>query len=87
MSLVTEILLVTAIAVSSTPETDVVPIAVSSATATSTAIAAPAAVATGSAAATFKAKLFWMMGPQAIGGFIGFMAFQSFMSNILGYAV
>ncbi|USP08349.1 hypothetical protein L1S45_14315 [Aeromonas dhakensis] len=44
-------------------------------------------IVTGSATATFKTKLFWMMGPQAIGGFIGFMAFQSFMSNILGYAV
>lgn len=52
MSLITEILLTTAIAVSDTPATEVVPIAVSSVTATSMAIAAPAAVATDTAAAT-----------------------------------
>ncbi|MGN5224530.1 hypothetical protein [Aeromonas veronii] len=44
-------------------------------------------ISTSGAVETFKAKIFWLMGPQAIGALIGFFAFQGFMNNILGYAV
>ena len=44
-------------------------------------------ISTSGAVETFKAKVFWLMGPQAIGALIGFFAFQGFMNNILGYAV
>ncbi len=32
----------------------------------------------------FKAKLFWRFGPQAIGWFCGFIAYQSVMRNVFG---
>ncbi|MBC8674477.1 hypothetical protein H2136_23420 [Aeromonas hydrophila] len=44
-------------------------------------------ISTSGAVETFKAKVFWLMGPQAIRALIGFFAFQGFMNNILGYAV
>ena len=34
---------------------------------------------------SFMKKIFWMVGPQCIGWIIGYMAFQGFMRNILGY--
>lgn len=34
---------------------------------------------------TFKQKIFWMVGPQSIGWFIGYMATTGFMKNALGY--
>ncbi|XAG82173.1 hypothetical protein MRN14_06160 [bacterium 19NY03SH02] len=40
---------------------------------------------TGAVDAFYK-RLFWSIGPQFIGGLIGFMATQGFMSNVLGYA-
>lgn len=46
----------------------------------------PDAYFTTGAVDTFKKKIFWMMGPQAIGWFIGFMATKGFMQNVLGYA-
>jgi hypothetical protein len=33
----------------------------------------------------FRAKVFWMIGPQVIGWIIGFMAFNGFMEHTLGY--
>ena len=33
----------------------------------------------------FRAKVFWMIGPQIIGWIIGFMAFNGFMEHTLGY--
>lgn len=35
---------------------------------------------------SFKKKVFWSIGPQAIGWFIGLMATNGFMKNVLGYA-
>lgn len=35
----------------------------------------------------FGQKLFWLVGPQAIGALGGFIAFQGFMKNVLGYMV
>jgi hypothetical protein len=32
----------------------------------------------------FKAKVFWRIGPQAIGWFCGFIAYQSVMRNVFG---
>ena len=46
----------------------------------------PDAYFTTGAVDSFKKKIFWMVGPQCIGGFIGFMATKGFMTNILGYA-
>ncbi len=34
---------------------------------------------------SFKKKIFWAIGPQAIGWFIGLMATRGFMNNILGF--
>ena len=34
---------------------------------------------------TFKKKIFWMVGPQFVGWFIGFMATSGFMKNVLGF--
>lgn len=33
----------------------------------------------------FRAKVFWLIGPQVIGWIIGFMAFNGFMEHTLGY--
>lgn len=46
----------------------------------------PDAYFTTGAVDSFKKKIFWMVGPQCIGGFIGFMATKGFMTNVLGYA-
>ena len=46
----------------------------------------PDAYFTSGAVDSFKKKIFWMIGPQCIGGFIGFMATKGFMTNVLGYA-
>lgn len=35
----------------------------------------------------FGQKLFWLVGPQAIGALGGFIAFQGFMKNVLGYLI
>jgi len=32
----------------------------------------------------FKAKVFWRIGPQAIGWFCGFVAYQNVMRNVFG---
>lgn len=34
---------------------------------------------------SFKKKVFWSIGPQAIGWFVGFIATNGFMTNVLGY--
>lgn len=34
---------------------------------------------------SFKKRIFWMVGPQTIGWFIGFIATKGFMTNVLGY--
>ncbi|MGE5621523.1 MAG: hypothetical protein ACM3VY_00710 [Candidatus Bathyarchaeota archaeon] len=35
----------------------------------------------------FRKRVFWKVGPQAIGWIIGFIAFQGMMRNVLGFAV
>jgi hypothetical protein len=45
----------------------------------------PDAYFTTGAIDTFKKKVFWMIGPQCIGWFIGLMASNGFMKNVLGY--
>jgi len=35
----------------------------------------------------FRKKVFWWIGPQAIGWFIGFLAYQGLMRNVLGYVI
>lgn len=45
----------------------------------------PDAYFTSGAVDSFKKKIFWMVGPQCIGGFIGFMATKGFMTNVLGF--
>ena len=39
------------------------------------------------AADTFKQKIFWKVGPQSIGWFIGYIATTGFMANVLGYHI
>lgn len=34
---------------------------------------------------SFYKRIFWTVGPQVIGGLIGFMATKGFMANVLGY--
>jgi hypothetical protein len=48
--------------------------------------ALPDAYLTTGAVDTFKKKIFWMIGPQCIGWFIGFMATSGFMQNVMGYS-
>jgi hypothetical protein len=45
----------------------------------------PDSVFTTGAMDTFKKKIFWMVGPQSIGWFIGYVATNGFMKNTLGY--
>ncbi|MGR6424488.1 hypothetical protein ACUZ8Y_15795 [Aeromonas veronii] len=35
----------------------------------------------------FKKKLFWKVGPQLIGGVVGYIAAGGFLQNVLGYYV
>jgi hypothetical protein len=35
----------------------------------------------------FKKKLFWKVGPQLIGGIVGYIAAGGFMQNVLGYYI
>lgn len=44
----------------------------------------PDAMLTSGMADTFYKKIFWMIGPQAIGWFIGMVATNGFMRNVLG---
>lgn len=45
----------------------------------------PDAFLSSGAVDTFKKKIFWMIGPQCIGWFIGFIVSNGFMTKILGY--
>ena len=47
----------------------------------------PDAMLTSGMADTFYKKIFWMIGPQTIGWFIGMVATNGFMRNVLGYSV
>lgn len=47
--------------------------------------AQPDLFVTSNAMETVKTKLFWMIGPQCIGWFIGLMCTNGFMGNVLGY--
>lgn len=47
----------------------------------------PDAILTSGAGETFKAKIFWAIGPQAIGFFLGWMATNGFMTNFLGIPI
>lgn len=42
-------------------------------------------IATNSATDTFKARLFWMVGPQTIGAFLTMIAVGGYMQNVFGY--
>ncbi len=44
----------------------------------------PDAMLTSGLADTFYKKIFWMIGPQAIGWFIGMMATNGLLTNVLG---
>jgi hypothetical protein len=45
----------------------------------------PDIMLTSNAVETFQKKVFWMIGPQFIGWFIGLIACNGFMGNVLGY--
>lgn len=45
---------------------------------------APDAYVTRGVTDSFKKRIFWMMGPQAIGAFIGYIGTGGFLMNILG---
>lgn len=45
----------------------------------------PDAYITSGAVDSFKKKVFWSIGPQTIGWFIGFVATNGFMTNVLGF--
>lgn len=46
----------------------------------------PDAFLSSGATDTFKQRIFWLIGPQFIGWFIGIIATNGFMKNVLGFS-